>query len=171
MQVESDHKPLETILKKPLAEAPKRLQRMMLELQRYDFEVHYRKGVELYVADTLSRAPSDKGATSDEELRLEFEQVSAIEDTEVSDERLKELMEYTANDDVLQKVVQYILKGWPVSKTDVPKEIQPYFHCRDELVTEQGIVFKGSRCIIPMALCPTILQRIHAGHPEIVGSC
>ena len=79
---------------------------MMLELQRYGFEVHYRKGVELYVADTLSRAPSDKGATSDEELRSEFEQVSAIEDTEVSDERLKELMEYTANDDVLQKVVQ-----------------------------------------------------------------
>ena len=33
--VETDHRPLEVILKKPLAQAPKRLQRMMLELQRY----------------------------------------------------------------------------------------------------------------------------------------
>ena len=37
--VESDHKPLEAILKKSLLNAPKRLQRMLLRLQRYEFEV------------------------------------------------------------------------------------------------------------------------------------
>ena len=37
--VESDHQPLETILRKPLHEAPRRLQRMMMELQRYDLTV------------------------------------------------------------------------------------------------------------------------------------
>ena len=30
---------------------------MMLKLQRYQFSVRYKKGKELYVADTLSRAP------------------------------------------------------------------------------------------------------------------
>ena len=33
--VESDHKPLETITRKPISSAPKRLQRMILEPQRY----------------------------------------------------------------------------------------------------------------------------------------
>ena len=39
--VESDHKPLETIVKKPLANAPPRLQRMLLRLQKYDFVIQY----------------------------------------------------------------------------------------------------------------------------------
>ena len=54
--VESDHKPLEAILKKELTRAPKRLQRMMLSLQKYQFQVVYKKGQEMYLADTLSRA-------------------------------------------------------------------------------------------------------------------
>ena len=55
--VPTDYQPLETIFKKPLCEAPRRLPRMMLKLQRYQFSVRYKKGKELYLADTLSRAP------------------------------------------------------------------------------------------------------------------
>ena len=44
-------------LKKPLCKAPRRLQSMMLKLQRYQFSVCYKTGKELYIADTLSRAP------------------------------------------------------------------------------------------------------------------
>ena len=40
----SDHKPLESILKKPLHLAPKRLQGMIIRLQKYDLEVRYEKG-------------------------------------------------------------------------------------------------------------------------------
>lgn len=54
--VHSDHQPLETIFKRPLASAPRRLQSMMLTLQRYSFHVKYRKGSSLHLADTLSRA-------------------------------------------------------------------------------------------------------------------
>lgn len=35
-KVQSDHKPLEMVTKKPLLSAPKRLQRMLLRLQKYD---------------------------------------------------------------------------------------------------------------------------------------
>ena len=38
------NQPLETVLRKPLHEAPRRLQRMMIELQRYDLKVKYLKG-------------------------------------------------------------------------------------------------------------------------------
>ena len=54
--VETGHKPLQYILKKPLHEAPLWLQKMMLILQRYDLKVKYVPGSELSVADALSRA-------------------------------------------------------------------------------------------------------------------
>ena len=54
--VESDHKPLQYILKRPLHRAPLRLQKMTLTLQRYVLNVKYRPGVELSVADALSRS-------------------------------------------------------------------------------------------------------------------
>ena len=54
--VQSDHKPLETIFKKPLLSAPKRLQRMLLRLQKYNLNVTYTRGKDLFIADTLSRA-------------------------------------------------------------------------------------------------------------------
>lgn len=56
VKIETDHKPLERIFEKSLTSAPKRLQRMMLRLQKYNLTVVYTKGSEMYLADTLSRA-------------------------------------------------------------------------------------------------------------------
>ena len=42
--VQTDHKPLESIFKKPLNSTPKRLQRMMLRLQKYQLTVKYHRG-------------------------------------------------------------------------------------------------------------------------------
>ena len=53
---ESDHRPLEMIMKKNLSAAPPRLQRMLLRLQWYNFSLKYKPGKELVIADTLSRA-------------------------------------------------------------------------------------------------------------------
>ena len=52
----TDYKPLISIYKKPLASAPKRLQRSLLRLQQYDVDLRYKPGSEMYLADTLSRA-------------------------------------------------------------------------------------------------------------------
>ena len=66
--VESDHKPMEAIFKKRLLNAPKRLQRMLLRLQCYDFEVSYKKETSLFMADPLGRAYlSLKEALKDQE--------------------------------------------------------------------------------------------------------
>ena len=54
-QVQSHHKPLDTIFSKPLHTAPKRFQRMLLRLQRYDYYVSYQRGTEMHIADMLSR--------------------------------------------------------------------------------------------------------------------
>lgn len=56
VKVHSDHKPLESILKKPLATAPRCLQGMMTRLQKYSVDVRYDCGKDMHLADTLSRA-------------------------------------------------------------------------------------------------------------------
>ncbi len=53
--VESDHKPLEVIFKKSFDQCPLRIQRMKLATQKYDIEVKYKPGKELFLADALSR--------------------------------------------------------------------------------------------------------------------
>ena len=65
---ESDQKPLEMIAMKNLANAPPRLQRMLLELQRYDVTIKYRPGKEMQLADALSRCP----ARASQEIKLDM---------------------------------------------------------------------------------------------------
>ena len=52
VQVQTDHKPLESIFQKELCTAPKRLQRMLLRLQKHSLDVTYLKGEKMLVADT-----------------------------------------------------------------------------------------------------------------------
>jgi len=56
VHIETDHQPLVSIVTKPLNNAPSRLQRMLLRLQKYSLKITYKKGSEMYLADTLSRA-------------------------------------------------------------------------------------------------------------------
>lgn len=51
--VESDHKPLEAIFKKPFDKIPFRLQRLILSLQNFDFTVKYKSGKKLFFADSI----------------------------------------------------------------------------------------------------------------------
>ena len=57
VHVITDHKPLESIVKKPLSRAPKRLQNLLLKVQYYTYDLQYRDGKSIPVADALSRAP------------------------------------------------------------------------------------------------------------------
>ena len=56
IEVLFDHKPLESVFKKPLFRVPPRLQRMRPRLQKYNLKMRYVPGKFLYIADTLSRA-------------------------------------------------------------------------------------------------------------------
>jgi len=56
VEVETDPKPLVMMLKKPLHQAPARLQKMVMVVQKYPINVKYCSGKELVIADALSRA-------------------------------------------------------------------------------------------------------------------
>ena len=66
VHVKTDHHPLESIFKKDLGSAPKRLQRMLLRLQRYNLDVRYQKGAKMVMSDPLSRAYVDEPSNQTE---------------------------------------------------------------------------------------------------------
>ena len=167
--VESDHKPLEAILAKPLVSAPKRLQKMILRLQRYDLDVRYKKGRELYIVDTLSRhypklteATQDLGehvqlARSTFEEGLEVEQdIQEINHLLVNVREAEMFRVETENDEVLQAVKAVVQSGWPAD-CDV----------RDESVIQGGLLFRGDRLVIPKTLRKHMLQTLHSSHQGI----
>jgi len=178
--VESEHKPLEAIMKKSLLSAPKRLQRMMLRLQKFDLHVVYKKGSQMFLADTLSRAYISH-FTPGEENRSEVfavdrsmleEEVEGIDLTSylaVSEETLQKIRYASERDDDTISLKQVIKKGWPDKKEDVPYRLQPYFSFRDELSTQGSLVFKGDRLVVPRELRGDMLQRIHSSHIGIQG--
>ena len=42
--------------------------------------------------------------------------------------------------------------------------VRPYFSFRDELTTHNGLIFKGQRLVVPLALQKEMLQIAHGGH-------
>ena len=88
--VNSDHKPLEAIIKKSLDKAPKRLQGMLLRALAYDVEVKYMEGKKMFLAGTLSRAflPAKNVKT-----QAEFETINATTFLPMREEAITKIRE------------------------------------------------------------------------------
>lgn len=169
--IETDHKPLETIFRKSLLTAPKRLQRMLLRLQRFNLEVRYKKGSELYLADMLSRASLpressnlDASEKNYEIFAAQLERVDHARNVKVSDPKLQQIRKLTQMDPELLTLMKVVLSGWPDEKEDVPPNIQDYYNFRDEITLQDGILYKGSKVIIPTIMRDLTLMRIHGSH-------
>ena len=157
--VYTDHKPLTSIIKKPLHAVPRRLQSMMIRLQKYDVELEYVAGNKMFIADTLSRAQ-----LPDTEVDVEFETVNYTTCLSISKERMEEIKKETDNDETFRLLKTYIQDGWPDKKKDLPPELVPYFTYKDEFSLQDGLIFKGMRVLIPKSLRRSMLQRIHSSH-------
>ena len=128
--VESDHKPLQSIFKKSLFSAPGRLQRMILRLQKYNINVVYKPGSQMYVADHLSRAYlADQGERSDEfqVFALELEEINQLNNVKITSERLGQLQKATEQEPIMQSLKNTILIGWPDTREEVPTPIKDYW--------------------------------------------
>ena len=126
--VDTDHQPLETIFKNPLSKAARRLQRIMLKLQRYQFTVRDIKGKELYVADTLFRAavtdhPSSTAKQENEVFRLQIAEMD-LKPKQVTPDTLKRIRQGTAKDPVLAALHMVIMNGWPPEGKEAVLEFQ-----------------------------------------------
>ncbi|PFX11932.1 Transposon Tf2-8 polyprotein [Stylophora pistillata] len=155
---------------KPLAATSKRLQRL-LRLQQYDAEIRYRPGREMYLADALSRAYLTQSflGTQRSETQKEVESIHAVDYLAISEQQLSEIKQETAKDPTLQTLKNAILRGWPENSSSTPKEVSEYFNVRDELAVQDGIIFKGQRCVSPKTLRQKVKEKIHRAHIGIQG--
>ena len=153
---ESDHKPLEMIAMKNLTNAPPHLQRMLLELQRYDVTIKYRPGQQMQLADALSRFP----ARASPEIKLDM-RVDYIAFTKPWIEKLKDSIQ---RDPIIGTVYQLTQQGWLHQRRHVPCLVRRYWDFRDELSTDDGLLLKGQRLIIPGELQEEYLHHLHKGH-------
>ena len=154
-------------MKKALHNAPPRLQRMMLSLQKYDFELVYLAGKENILVDTLSRAhlADTSEEVSEEELVAQVHMV--YDNANVTKTKMDEIKNETQKDDTLMKISKYITKGWPHNRKQIQfesDETKKYWSFREELSIIDGIIFKGERLIIPRKMRKEVLHQLHQAH-------
>lgn len=89
-EVETDHKPLVSIMTKPLNDCPMRIQRMLIRLQKYDFKMIYTPRKYMFAADALSRAV-DKSERADDRASVDIQAYVNMNVTSlpVSDDRME----------------------------------------------------------------------------------
>ena len=125
----------------------------------------YKRGTELYVADTLSRSYINEKSDPDVD-----EQVNVLSLTSISPACMAKIQKLTLLDPVMQKVTHFICNGRPAKSKSVPPEAQPYFPIRDELILDHGAILKGLRglrVVVPQTLHKEYLRQLHKGHPGI----
>ena len=156
----NDHKPLEMIQKKPIHTAPPRLQRMLLRLQKYDYNIVYRPGKEMTLADRLSRFPSRS-----ENLPIELHH--NIQHITFTSDKTNIIRGATERDPILYTVYRITHNGWPSRFHEVPRIAHQYWGARDELTIDNGLLLKGERVCIPPELYQRTLHDLHEGHKGI----
>ena len=87
-----------------------------------------------------------------------------MQDLKISPERLEQLQRCTGQDESLKTLKTTILSVWLAQRDQVPFNIREYWNYRDELSVHNGILFKGSRVIIPRVLRPEVMSKIHSSH-------
>lgn len=153
------------MLKKNFELCPPRLQRMLLRLQRYDFKLVFKRGKELHIADTLSRAcinnADDINLCTEE---IEAQVCSVITNLEITDHQLSKLTHLTDVDDELKLLKQYIVNSWPMHKKQLPDVVRHYWNFKDELSLCKNLVLRGTAILIPKCMREEMLHRLHYTH-------
>ncbi|XP_055911365.1 uncharacterized protein K02A2.6-like [Eupeodes corollae] len=132
----------------------------MLQVLQYQPNVIYLKGKDIPVADTLSRdCHNPKNTEKDDELEVH-------EILQLTDITKKRLQEATKNEKKknLQNVLQYVNSEWPDTIQYVPNEIKNYWTFRESLSSNDGLLFKGSKVVVPDDMKKEMMHKVHQAH-------
>ena len=172
--IETDHAPLEQIFKKSIAEAPARLQRLLLQCMKFEIEVQYKPGRSIPVADALSRictGSRDEKIAEPKPEHFTQHALSKTAECEINfiegvkhDISCSTVKEEADKDPVYNMLKAYVHKGWPSFRKDCPEDLWDYWNFRCDLTLNDGLVTKGDRLIIPQSLRLDVLKKIHVGH-------
>ena len=158
--LETDQKPLESILSRSLNQTTPHLQRILIRTFPYSFTARYLPGLQNQLADCLSCV---RGLQNSIKLpNLSMYQITS--QLNARSDSLQQIREATQADDTLAILKYTIQQGWPNSIKEVPSEIQPFWTFHEELTIEDGLILNGMRIVIPSKKQDDILKLIHEGH-------
>ena len=136
--IKSDHKPLESISQKNLADTPAHLQHMLLCLQGYDYTIHYHSSKEMALSNTLSWFSPHPGPS----IPLDI----AIHHAHLSPERKEAFQQAFVSNPEMHALANMIITGQPDNIKVVPCLLHP---CSQHWET---LIIKDDPC--PMWSCP-----------------
>ena len=162
--LETDQKPLVSIYRKHMVEISPRIQRLVVRSFPYQpFDVQYRKGMEIPLADALSRVTPTP--VEEDGIQLPIVAVNLItSNLPVSSTEIELIHEETSKDPTLTLLRHYIHMGWPNDHRMLPQELHTFWNYREDLSMENGLITKGARLLIPSTLRKKVLEQIHDGH-------
>lgn len=102
IKVESVHKHLEAIFKKPLHQAPVWLQKMIMSIQKYTINLVYCPGKQLAITDILSRAYLSEQLDNSTAFKFVVNVISAML---ISNSKLEQRQMMTQSDSALQQLM------------------------------------------------------------------
>ena len=172
IKVESDHKPLDIIVRKNILAAPKCLQQMILQLQKYQLQVCHKAGSAMYIADFLSRIKLSSNYSQVVEQHQDvfytnLEEARSTEHVYFTEETSNKIQTESQKDDTLQALKEMILSGWTAEQSRVPEKLKKYWTFREETGLLNGILYKGQKAIIPKSMRKEMLKKIHSSHHGI----
>ena len=168
--LETDQKPLVLIYKKHMVEISPRIWMLVVRSFPYHpFHVRYRKGMEIALADALSRVtplPMEENG-----IKLPIIAVNQMTaNIPCSSNNLDQICE-TRKDPTIKLLIHYISNGWPCDQRQLPQELHSYWNFREDLPVKDGIVTKGSRLLVLSTLQRKALEQIHEGHQKWKSAC
>ena len=70
-------------------------------------------------------------------------------------------------DSTRRELTNTVMTEWPSDRSSCPSCLLPYRNFREEVRTQDGVLLKGNKIIIPTLLQPDILQQLHLSHQGV----
>ena len=188
-----DHQALVSILDRhtlDTIESPK-LQRLKERLSPFVFNTIWRKGKTHSIPDALSRNPVNDPSPEDvavisgdssytrltilrhiQSLSTQDSQdvnfLSSTSTVQPRDPLLDELRSAASSDPEYTALLDAVRKGFPCRRDRTPLSIRQYWSIREQLSADDGLVFYGSRILVPVSARRSVLSKLHSSHQGIV---
>lgn len=162
-QVFTDHKPLVGIFGKEGRNSiyVTRLQRFVLELSIYEFDIQYRPSSRMGNADFCSRFPLDQLVPEN----LDTEGVNNLNFGKELPIDYKTIAKWSKQDEFLQQIVSYLQNGWPER---LERRYVDIFANHHDLEIIEDCLLYQDRVVIPQIMQNKVLDLLHANHAGIV---
>ena len=165
--IETDHQPLLPLFNNPHSRPPMRIERWLLYMQQFDFQLKYcpgRKNAADYVSRHMIPLTESDIKTCNAIKKVVH---SIITDTTPQAITLAEVQDATKKDRELSKLIPLIQTGnRNACKAD--PDLEKYAQVSQELSYLEGVITRGHQIVIPKSLQERVINICHEGHLGIV---